>query len=64
MEKPSIPTQIPASEPRNRMIVRFFFKGRRKIIRRNMTRSECVSWCSREDSKCPKGKWFDGFDTM
>ncbi len=50
--------------PRCFKIVRFFYKsGRRKIIRRNVSRSEAQQWCGRPDTK-RQGVWFDGFDYM
>ena len=43
-------------------IVRFYKKsGRRKILRKGLTREEAQSYCSREDTE-RAGVWFDGFE--
>ncbi len=57
-------TDTTTDAPRCFKIVRYFYKsGRRRIIRRNVTRSEAQQWCSRPDTK-RQGVWFDGFDYM
>lgn len=54
-------------EPRIYRIVRFWFEGKRRTIRSNVTLSEAQAHCSREDTSSHSngpGAWFDGYDYM
>ena len=57
-------------------IVRFFERGGRRIIARQMTLNEAQEWCSRADTSSSTattpeakrrtarlGRWFDGYET-
>ena len=41
-------------------IIRFYKKGRKKIILRNLYLSEAQAYCRRDDTR-KAGVWFDGY---
>lgn len=43
-------------------IVRFRRSGGRKVLRRGLSFADVRLWCSRDDTRDPRGKWFDGFE--
>ena len=41
-------------------IIRFRFKGTKRVIQRGLTLEEAQEWCSREDTH--GDGWFDGYE--
>ena len=53
--------KTPQKEGNGYRIIRFYKRGKNELIKCVDTIEEARAWCSREDTRDPKGKWFDGF---